>query len=129
MAITILLVDDHPLFRKRLRLLIEEEPDMSAVGEAGDGKEALEKVRELSPDVVGMDISMPDLNGIEATVIALLFVERFHDAKDLFHYKGTRHNPTNSGPSTVMTGIRLFFKAWRSTTICSRKPLARAVRI
>ena len=48
-------------------MLIEEEPDMSAVGEAGDGKEALEKVRELSPDVVIMDISMPDFNGIDAT--------------------------------------------------------------
>jgi DNA-binding NarL/FixJ family response regulator len=58
MPVTILLVDDHPLFRKGLRLLIEEEPDMSAVGEAGDGKEAIEKVRELSPDVVIMDISM-----------------------------------------------------------------------
>ena len=67
MPITILLVDDHPLFRKGLRLLLEEEPDMSVVGEAGDGREAIERVRELSPDVVVMDISMPNLNGIEAT--------------------------------------------------------------
>ena len=67
MSISVLLVDDHPMFRKGLRLLIEEEPDMSVVGEAGDGKEAIEKVRKLSPDVVVMDITMPNLNGIEAT--------------------------------------------------------------
>ncbi len=67
MPITILLADDHALFRKGLRLLLEEEPDMRVVGEADDGKEAIERVRELSPDVVVMDISMPNLNGIEAT--------------------------------------------------------------
>ena len=67
MPITILLVDDHPLFRKGLRLLFDEERDMKVVGEAGDGEEAISRVRELSPDVVVMDISMPGLNGIEAT--------------------------------------------------------------
>ena len=67
MPIKILLVDDHPLFKKGLRLLFEEEPDMSVVGEAGDGQEAIDRVRELAPDVVVMDISMPNLNGIEAT--------------------------------------------------------------
>ena len=67
MTTTVLLVDNHPLFRKVIRLLLEEEPDMSVVGEAGDGKEAIERVRELSPDVVVMGISMPNLNGIEAT--------------------------------------------------------------
>ncbi len=63
MPIAILLVDDHPLFRKGLRLLLEEEPDMSVVSEAGDGREAIERARELSPDVVVMDISMPDFSG------------------------------------------------------------------
>ena len=67
MLIKILLVDVHPLFRKGLRLIFEEEPDMSVVGEAGDGIEAIERARELSPDVVVMDITMPNLNGIEAT--------------------------------------------------------------
>jgi LuxR family maltose regulon positive regulatory protein len=63
----ILLVDDHQLFRKGLRLILEEEKDLSIVGEAGDGQEAIEKFLELSPDVVVMDITMPTLNGIEAT--------------------------------------------------------------
>ncbi|MGD9052362.1 MAG: response regulator [Desulfobacterales bacterium] len=67
MAITILLVDDHPLFRKGLRLLLEEQNDFRIVGEAGDGREAIDRVRKHSPDVVIMDISMPDFNGIDAT--------------------------------------------------------------
>ncbi|MBW2597554.1 MAG: response regulator transcription factor, partial [Deltaproteobacteria bacterium] len=64
MAISILLVDDHPLFRKGLRLLLEEQADFRIVGEAGDGREAIERVRTLSPDVVIMDITMPDFDGI-----------------------------------------------------------------
>ena len=67
MSISVLLVDDHPMVRKGLRLMIEKEPDMSALGEAGDGVEAIEQVRALSPDVIVMDISMPKLNGIDAT--------------------------------------------------------------
>jgi ATP/maltotriose-dependent transcriptional regulator MalT/ActR/RegA family two-component response regulator len=67
MATTILLVDDHPLFRKGLRLLLEEQADFRIVGEAGDGRQAIELVRNLSPEVVIMDITMPEFNGIEAT--------------------------------------------------------------
>ena len=67
MTTTILLVDDHPLFRKGLRLLLEDQEDFQNVGEAGDGREAIDRVRALSPDVVIMDISMPDFNGIDAT--------------------------------------------------------------
>jgi len=67
MPTTILLVDDHPVFRKGLRLLLEEEQDLSVVGEAGGGQEAIDLARELSPDIVVMDITMSDLNGIDAT--------------------------------------------------------------
>ena len=63
----VLLVDDHPLFRRGLRSLLDEESNISIVGEAGDGLEAIERVEELSPDVLIMDITMPKLNGIEAT--------------------------------------------------------------
>ena len=66
-AATVLLVDDHPLMRQGLRTLLESEADLTVVGEAADGEEALEQVRALSPDVVVMDITMPNLNGIEAT--------------------------------------------------------------
>ena len=62
----ILLVDDHPIFRAGLRTLLNTQPDMEVVGEAGTGVEALAKVRELKPDVVVMDITMPDMDGLEA---------------------------------------------------------------
>jgi DNA-binding NarL/FixJ family response regulator len=65
--IKILLVDDHTLLRKGVSLLLQEEDDMQVIGEANNGEEALLKVQELRPDVVVMDISMPKLNGIEAT--------------------------------------------------------------
>lgn len=67
MATTILLVDDHPLFRKGLRDLLEAEADFEIVGEAGSGREAIDKVQALSPNVVIMDIVMSDINGIDAT--------------------------------------------------------------
>ncbi len=62
-----LLADDHAVLRAGLRALINAEPDMEVVGEAGDGVEAVERTRELAPDVVVMDIAMPRLNGLEAT--------------------------------------------------------------
>lgn len=67
MSIRILLVDDHKIVREGLRILIEKQPDMEVVAEAEDGRTALKIVRKLSPDMVIMDITMPDLNGIEAT--------------------------------------------------------------
>ncbi len=63
----ILLVDDHPLVRRALRDILEREPDLEVVGEAGDGQEAIDLVERFSPDVVIMDISMPVMNGVEAT--------------------------------------------------------------
>ena len=62
----ILLVDDHPIFRAGLRTLLNTQADMEVVGEAGTGVEALQQVRELKPDVVVMDITMPDMDGLEA---------------------------------------------------------------
>ncbi len=62
----VLLADDHNLIRAGLRLVISQEPDFQVVGEAGNGRQAVEMAREMKPDVVVMDIGMPDLNGIEA---------------------------------------------------------------
>ncbi|NJN18517.1 MAG: response regulator transcription factor [Oscillochloris sp.] len=65
--IRLLLADDHPVVRRGLRAMLEAEPDLTVVGEAGDGVEALRLVEELHPDVVVMDISMPNMDGLEAT--------------------------------------------------------------
>jgi DNA-binding NarL/FixJ family response regulator len=62
----VMIVDDHKMFRDGLRGLINAEPGMEVVGEAVDGREAIEMARKLTPDVVVMDISMPGMNGIEA---------------------------------------------------------------
>ena len=62
----VLLVDDHEMLRRGLRRLLEFEPDMEVVGEAGDGEEALRQVHRLSPDVVVMDVRMPGTNGLQA---------------------------------------------------------------
>ena len=67
MTIKVLLADDHKIVRDGLRTLLEKNPDIIVAGEAEDGREALQMAQKLLPDVVVMDIAMPDLNGIEAT--------------------------------------------------------------
>lgn len=66
-CLKIMIVDDHAVVREGLRLLLEQEPDMEVVAEAGTGAMAIERVHEFVPDVIVMDINMPDMNGIEAT--------------------------------------------------------------
>ena len=66
-AIKILLVDDHAMFRAGIKALIEAEDRLEVVGEASTGDEGVDKVRELKPDIVIMDLSMPGSNGLEAT--------------------------------------------------------------
>jgi DNA-binding NarL/FixJ family response regulator len=66
-TIRVLIVDDQELVRTGFRLFLETQPGLEVVGEAGDGAEALERVRELRPDVVLMDIRMPRMDGVEAT--------------------------------------------------------------
>lgn len=65
--IRVLIVDDHPTFAQGLSRLLKEQPDFEPVGIATDGEEAVKLTHDLKPDVVVMDISMPKLNGIEAT--------------------------------------------------------------
>lgn len=66
-SLTVLLVDDHAMFRAGIKALIELDGRFRVVGEAGSGEEAVDRVRELKPGVVVMDLSMPGSNGLEAT--------------------------------------------------------------
>src|SRR5690242_7640515 len=67
MKTTILIADDHKILREGLRSLIEKDKTYRVVGESADGREMLDKARELEPDIIIMDITMPGMNGIEAT--------------------------------------------------------------
>ncbi len=67
MSIRVVLADDHAVVRDGLRYLLDAQPGIAVVGDAADGREAIRRVEELKPDVVVMDIAMPELNGIEAT--------------------------------------------------------------
>jgi len=71
MAIKVLIVDDHRITREGIRSMLEREPDMKVLGEAEDGRSATRMARELGPDIIVMDVCMPDMNGILATSVIL----------------------------------------------------------
>jgi len=91
-TVRVLLADDHTLFRKGLRTLLERMPGIDVVGEASNGDEALERARELVPDVILMDVKMPGLSGIEAARrvlaenphIGIILVTMFDDPESVF---------------------------------------------
>ena len=78
MSIRILLADDHKITRQGLRSLLDENDDMEVLAEAENGRDAIELARKLNPDVIIMDVSMPDLNGVEAT---RQIIQDNHDVK------------------------------------------------
>ncbi|MHC4116525.1 MAG: response regulator [Planctomycetota bacterium] len=78
MSTGVLLVDDHAIIREGLRSLLEKQPDMEVLADTDEGRKAVELVREMSPDVVIMDVTMAGLNGIEAT---RLITAEFPDVK------------------------------------------------
>ncbi|MFX7949442.1 response regulator transcription factor, partial [Acinetobacter baumannii] len=67
MTVRVLIVDDQALLRSGLRMVLEDVPGLSVVGEAGDGDEAVRQVEHLAPDVVLLDVRMPRVDGVEAT--------------------------------------------------------------
>lgn len=90
MAVRILLADDHEVVRQGLRTILKARPDWEIVGEAENGREAIDCVRDLKPDVVILDITMPVLSGLEATqaicnlrVGTHVLIFTMHDSKSL----------------------------------------------
>ncbi len=90
--IRILIVDDHAIVREGLRAIFDVQPDIVVVGEATDGEEAVNKVKELRPDIVLMDITMPVMNGLEATRLikrdnpeVKILVLTMHESDDYFY--------------------------------------------
>src|SRR5512143_2511727 len=65
--ITVLLVDDHALVRKGFRRMVEDDPEIRIVGEASNGREAVECAQKLAPQVIVMDMAMPEMDGVQAT--------------------------------------------------------------
>jgi two-component system, NarL family, invasion response regulator UvrY len=86
MVYRVLLADDHTIVREGLRRLLEDDKEMRVVGEAGDGHETLRMARELRPDVVVMDLSMPGLDGIETTKILVQEIARVNVLILTMHY-------------------------------------------
>ena len=113
----VLLVEDHTLVRSGIRSLLEAEREIEVVGEAGDGREALELVRTLKPHVVLMDVAMGDLNGIDATrliaaehpEVRVLILSMHSDEQYIFEAlkAGARGYVLKSAAvKELMTGIR-----------------------
>jgi DNA-binding NarL/FixJ family response regulator len=118
-VIRVLLVDDQVLLRGGLRLLLESDDDIAVVGEAGDGEQAIAVARETRPDVVLMDVSMPRLDGIEATRriakdehlegVRVLILTTFDSDEHVFHaLRGGASGflAKDSDPTVVLAAVR-----------------------
>lgn len=116
--VKLLLVDDHEIVRAGLRMLFSAEPEMVIVGEAASGREAIEQVARLAPDVVLMDVAMPDMNGIEATrrikqnypaaaVLALTMHEDEEYFFEMLSAGASGYVPKRAAPDDLLSAIRV----------------------
>ncbi|MEZ4770981.1 MAG: response regulator transcription factor [Caldilineales bacterium] len=116
--IRLLLVDDHEIVRAGLRMLFSAEPDVQIVGEAASGREAIDLVDRLAPDVVLMDVAMPDMNGIEATrrikeatpQVAVLALTMHEDEEYFFEMLSVGapgYVPKRAAPDDLLSAIRI----------------------
>jgi len=115
--ITLILADDHAVVRSGLRMLLDAQTDMKIIGEAENGFEAVELTRTLQPDVVLMDILMPEMNGIEATrqimeletdtaVLALTMYEDEQYFYEMLKAGAAGYVPKRAAPDVLVTAIR-----------------------
>jgi two-component system response regulator NreC len=115
--ITLILADDHAMVRSGLRMLLEAQTDMRIIGEAENGTEAVSQITSLQPDVVLMDVQMPDMNGIEATrqikkrvpetaVLALTIYEDDQYFFEMLRAGASGYIPKRAAPDDLVTAIR-----------------------
>jgi PAS domain S-box-containing protein len=102
--IKVLLADDHQIMREGLRKIINEEADLTVAGEAANGREAVEMAREIQPDVIVMDVDMPEMNGIQATRQIKGILPHIHIIALSFHNdKGVAREIRKAGASAYLT--------------------------
>ena len=115
--IRLILVDDHEVVRTGLRMLLEHQPDMEIVGEASNGAEVLEMAAQADPDVIVMDITLPDISGIEATrrikqahpgiaIVALTIHEDEQYFFEMLQAGATGYVPKRAAPEDLINAIR-----------------------
>jgi DNA-binding NarL/FixJ family response regulator len=115
--INVVIVDDHPMIREGLRKLLGDEPDIVILAEAGTGQQALDIAREMQPDVVLLDINLPDLNGIqvtsklkgERTHMAVVLLTAYDDEEQILHAMragASAYCPKDIEPDRLMNVIR-----------------------
>ncbi|MCJ7432843.1 MAG: response regulator transcription factor [Anaerolineales bacterium] len=120
-SIRLLLVDDHDVVRSGLRMLLEDEADLVILGEAGNGHQALELAAKLEPDVVIMDITLPDMSGIEVTrrikqshpkiaVVALTIHEDQQYFFEMLQVGASAYVPKRAAPNDLIAAIRAAYR-------------------
>lgn len=128
-TIKIVITDDHQLFRESLYMVLQNLPGMQVVGEAENGREALEKVMELNPDVITMDIRMPVLDGIQATlqikkihphaiVIALSNNSEDHYRNEMISAGASDYLLKSDNTTKLEESIRYAFSRKEDYTVC-----------
>jgi DNA-binding NarL/FixJ family response regulator len=116
--ITVMLVDDHPVFRQGLRRVLESEDDLDVTAEVADGLEALRVAKDLSPDVLLLDINLPGMNGLQVARslkdaivdINIIMLTAYHDDQQVFHAiraGASAYFPKDVSPRRLIEAIRL----------------------